>query len=173
MRSEKKQISAEYAERLETSPYFIAIDYQGLTVEAFTELRGRLRQVQSEVHVVKNTIFAIAAAEAGYENLADSLRGQVAVVTGSGEISAAAKVIKNFAAEFDRPGLHFGFMGQEHLDAEGVERIADLPSLDGLRSMVIGLIQTPARSLATIVQLPARQLAQVIRAGRVEGQSLG
>jgi len=169
MREEKKQISADYLERLQSSPYFIVVDYNGLKVDQFAELRSRLSGAGAEVHVVKNSIFKIAAAESGIEDLGTPLRGQVAVVTGEQEISGAAKVLKNFAGEFEKPEVHFGFMGSERLDADGVRRIADLPPLDVLRAKLVGLIQTPARQIATILQTPARQLAQVIKAKSEQG----
>ncbi len=164
MREEKKQISAEYLERLQNSPYFIVVDYNGLKVDQFAELRSRLGGVKGEVHVVKNSIFKIAAAESGIEDLGQPLRGQVAVVTGESEISGAAKIIKTFAEEFDKPDVLFGFMGSERLDGDGVKRIADLPPLEVLRGTLAGLINTPATRLATIIETPARQLAQVLKA---------
>lgn len=164
MREEKKQISAEYLERLQASPYFIVVDYNGLKVDQFAELRSKLTAAGGEIHVVKNSIFKIAAKEAGIEDLGTPLRGQVAVVTGENEISGAAKALKTFAEEAEKPDVLFGFMGADRLDADGVRRIADLPPLEVLRSKLAGLIQTPARQLATIVQTPARQLAQVLKA---------
>ena len=169
MREEKKQISAEYLERLQSSPYFIVVDYNSLKVDQFAELRSRLGGAGGEVHVVKNSIFKIAAAEAGVEDLGQPLKGQVAVVTGEKEISAAAKVLKNFAEEFEKPEVLFGFMGKDRLDGEGVKRIADLPSLDVLRATLAGLINTPATRLATIIETPARQLAQVLKAKSEQG----
>jgi len=164
MRPEKKQISAEYLERLQSSPYFIVVDYHGLKVDQFAELRSRLSAVGGEVHVVKNSIFKIAVAEAGIEDLGELLRGQVAVVSGEQEISGAAKALKNFAEEFEKPTILLGFMGTERLDADGVKRIADLPPLDQLRAKLVGLINAPATRLATIIETPARQLAQVLKA---------
>ncbi len=169
MREEKKQISAEYLGRLEASPYFIVVDYNGLKVDQFAELRARLSASGGEIHVVKNSIFKIAAAEAGIEDLGVPLRGQVAVVTGDSEISGAAKALKTFASEFEKPEIIFGFMGSDRLDADGVKRIADLPSLDVMRAKLAGLIQTPARQVATILQTPARQLAQVLKAKSEQG----
>ena len=69
MRTEKKFISEEYVTRLNSSPYFIVMDYRGLTVTNFTELRKRLRGAGSELHVVKNSIFRVAAKEAGVADL--------------------------------------------------------------------------------------------------------
>ncbi len=164
MRLEKKRISAEYLERLQSSPYFIAVDYNGMRVDEFAELRRRLHGAGGKIHVVKNSIFKIAAAAAGMEDLGGALKGQIAVATGEREISGAAKVLKNFAEEFEKPVILFGFMGRERLDAGGVNRIADLPSLEELRAALIGGIQAPARQLATLLKTPASQLAQILKA---------
>jgi len=65
MRAEKQLITREYVSRLNASPFLMVVDYKGLTVGQFTELRKRLHKTGSEVHVVKNSIFRIAAKEAG------------------------------------------------------------------------------------------------------------
>lgn len=164
MREEKKQICDEYVGRLQAAAYFIVVEYSGLKVSPFAELRARLNEVEGEVHVVKNSIFKIAVAQTGIEDLGTSLRGQLAVVSGEREITSAAKVLKNFAEEFEKPEMLFGFVGKDRLDAKAVQRIADLPPLEGLRANLVGLIQTPARQLAILLQTPARQLACVIKA---------
>ena len=56
MRAEKANLTEEYLARLNASPFVIVVDYQGLKVEHMTELRKRLHGVESEVHVVKNSI---------------------------------------------------------------------------------------------------------------------
>jgi len=65
MRPEKQNITKEYLVRLNASPFFIVVNYKGLKVSHFTELRKRLTKATSELHVVKNSIFRIAAKEAG------------------------------------------------------------------------------------------------------------
>src|SRR2546425_7084247 len=99
MRLEKQSITKEYFTRLNASPFFIVVDYKGLKVSHFTELRKRLIKAGAEVHVVKNSIFRIAAKEAGIGEL-NGGAGQFAVVTGQKDVSAAAKVVKSFGAEF-------------------------------------------------------------------------
>jgi large subunit ribosomal protein L10 len=171
MREAKKNISAEYLERLNASPYFIVVEYQGLKVGQFAELRQRLDGAKAELHVVKNRIFNIAAKEAGLEeDLKGELRGQTAVVTGSSEISAAAKILKNFESEFEKPNIRFAYMGQTRLDEKEVKIIADLPSLDELRAKIVGVIQAPAQKLATLINTPGTQLAQVIKAKSEKGE---
>ncbi len=167
MRAEKKSITSEYVARLNSSPFFIVVDYVGLTVAQFGELRQRLRACGAELHVVKNTIFRIAAKEAGIADLAGALSGQLAVVTGQKDVSAAAKVLKNFEAEFERPKIKFGYLDEKRLEKADVQALADLPSLDQLRAGIVGVIQAPLAGLVGVVQAPARDIVGVLRA-RIE-----
>src|SRR2546421_5918040 len=129
MRAEKQNITKEYLARLNASPFFIVVDYKGLNVSHFTELRKRLTKAGAELHVVKNSIFRIAAKEAGIGELNGALAGQLAVVTGHKDVSAAAKVVKSFGAEFDRLKVHFGYLNNQRLQQADLMRLADLPSL--------------------------------------------
>jgi large subunit ribosomal protein L10 len=172
MRAEKQFITKEYLTRLNGSPFFIVVDYRGLTVTHFTELRKRLAGTGAEAHVVKNSIFRVAAKEAGIADLKGVLDGQLAVITGQKDISAAAKTIKSFHAEFDRPKLKFGYLGNERLEPAQLQTLADLPPLEVLRSTLLGVIQAPARQLVRILNAPAEQLARVIQA-RVDREREG
>ena len=164
MRAEKQILTKEYTARLNASPFFVVVAYQGLKVAHLTELRKRLKQAGAEVHVVKNSIFRIAAKEAGVAELNGALAGQLAVVTGEKDISAAAKALKNFGAEFDKLKVKFGFLNNQRLDESAIVALADLPSLDVLRAKILGLLVAPATKLVTLINTPAMQLAQVIKA---------
>ncbi|MCI0745338.1 MAG: 50S ribosomal protein L10 [Verrucomicrobia subdivision 3 bacterium] len=164
MRAEKTNITAEYKTRLNNSPFFVVVDYKGLKVGPITELRKRLAKAGAELHVVKNSIFRIAAKEAGVGELNGALTGQIAVVTGPKDISAAAKVIKTFAAEFDKPKIKFGYLNNKRLEGEQLKALADLPSMDVLRGKLLGLLNTPATRLVQLLNTPASQLARVLQA---------
>jgi large subunit ribosomal protein L10 len=164
MRAEKKILTKEYVARLNASPFFIVVNYKGLKVAHLTELRKRLVQAGAEVHIVKNSIFRIAAKEAGVGELNGALTGQMAVVTGQKDISAAAKALKNFAAEFDKLKFKFGYLNNQRLEEAAIVALADLPSLDVLRATLLGLLNAPATKLAVLLNTPAKMLAQVIKA---------
>ena len=164
MRAEKKFLTSEYVARLNASPFFIVVGYTGLKVAHLTELRKRLTQAGAEVHIVKNSVFGVAAKEAGIGELNGSLTGQLAVVTGKKDISAAAKAVKNFAAEFDKLKLKFGYLNNQRLEEASIVALADLPSIDLLRAKLLGLFNAPATKLVTLINTPAVQLAQVIKA---------
>lgn len=164
MRAEKQNISAEYLARLNASPFFIVVDYQGLKVGPITELRKRLFKAGAELHVVKNSIFRIAAKEAGVADLAGSLVGQIAVVTGRQDVSVAAKVLKTFSSEFEKPKVKFGFLNNQRLESKDLLTLADLPSLEVLRGKLLGLLNTPATRLVQMLNTPASQLVRVLQA---------
>jgi len=152
MRAEKKLLTSEYVSRLNGSPFFIVVGYQGLKVAHLNELRKRLVQAGAEIHVVKNTVFRVAAKEAGVAELDGALAGQIAVVTGKKDIFVASKVLKNFAAEFDKLKLQFGYLNNQRVDQATILTFADLPSLDVLRAKLLGLFSAPASRLAQVIK---------------------
>ena len=164
MRAEKQNITAEYKTRLNGSPFFIVVEYRGLRVGPMTELRKRLAKAGAELHIVKNSIFRIAAKEAGVGELNGALTGQLAVITGQKDVSSAAKVVKTFAAEFDKPKVKFGYLNNKRLEANDLKTLADLPSLDVLRGRLLGVLNAPATKLVQLLNTPATQLARVLQA---------
>ena len=170
MRAEKAYLTQEYVARLNASPFFIVVDYQGLKVEHMTELRKRLHAVAAEVHVVKNSIFRIAAKESGIAEFNGALSGMLAVVTGQKDISAAAKVVKNFGAEFDKLKVYFGYLDNERLETDKIMTLADLPSMEVLRGQLLGVFSAPASQLVRLLNTPASQLARVLQARVDKGE---
>src|SRR5258706_292416 len=163
MRAEKQNLTKEYLTRLNASPFFIVVDYQGLKVGPITELRKRLNKAGAEMHVVKNSIFRIAAKEAGVADLTGTLAGQLAVVTGRQDVSSAAKVLKTFSSEFEKPKLKFGYLKNQRLETKDLLTLADLPSIEVLRARLLGLLNTPATTLVRLLNTPATQLARVLK----------
>lgn len=164
MRTEKQFISKEYVNRLNGSPFFIVVDYRGLTVPNFNELRKRLRGAGSELHVVKNSIFRVAAKEAGLPDLTGTMAGQMAVVTGQKDISAAAKILKTYSGEVDKAKVQFGYLKNQRLENKDLMELADLPSIEVLRGKLLGTLLAPASTLVRLLNTPGSQLARVLQA---------
>ncbi len=171
MRQEKQSLTKEYVARLNSAPFFIVVNYTGLKVGPLGELRKRLAKAGAELHVVKNSIFRIAAQETGVADLGGPLTGQLAVVTGQKDISVAAKAIKTFASEFDKPKLKFGFLNNVRMAEAQLLALADLPSLDVLRGKLLGVLNAPATQLVVLLNTPATQLVRVIKAKSEQAES--
>ncbi len=169
MRAEKQNLTKEYLVRLNASPFFIVVDYKGLKVGPITDLRKRLNKAGAEIHIVKNSIFRLAAKEAGVAELNGALTGQLAVITGKKDVSAAAKVVKNFNAEFDKLKIKFGYLNNSRLESPDLLALADLPSIEVLRSKLLGLFKAPSTKLVVLLNTPASQLARVLQAKADKG----
>ncbi len=169
MRAEKQYITAEYLTRLNASPFFIVVDYRGLKVGPITELRKRLVNAGAEMHVIKNTLFRIAVKDAGLADLGATLTGQLAVVTGQRDVSSAAKIVKKFGTEFDKPKIKFGYLKNQRLESADIMALADLPSIEVLRARILATIMGPATKLAVLLNTPGIQLARVIQARAEKG----
>ena len=151
MNPDKKIIIDGLLDRVNASPYLIVIDYTGLTVQQFTELRNRLDAGGASCTVAKNTYMRKALAEAGLPDIGADLVGQMAYVMGNAEVFAAAKAIKNFEKEFKKPEMKVGILGNAVLDSAKLQAIADIPSREAVLSQLLGLILEPATRIARVV----------------------
>jgi large subunit ribosomal protein L10 len=152
MNPDKKVIIDELLDRVNASPYVLVVDYTGMTVPQFSELRNRLGAAGAQCHVAKNTYMRKTLAEAGLPDIGEGLVGQTAFVTGDNEVFAAAKAIKNFEKEFKKPEMKVGILGDLILDADKLKAIADIPSREAVLSQLLATILEPSTRIARIIQ---------------------
>lgn len=164
MRPEKATIVSDVKAKLQKSPYLLIADYGGMQVKHFEELRTRLGGVSAEIHVVKNSFIKRAAQELGLPELNGALAGQTAVITGEGDICAAAKILKTFVSEFERPPVRVGILDNAILNADQVKALADLPSKEALQAKLLGLLLAPASQFVRLLNEPGASLARVLKA---------
>jgi large subunit ribosomal protein L10 len=163
MHPAKASIVTDLNKRLNDSPFVFVADYTGLNVTQFAELRTRLDKAGARCTVVKNSYLRLAVKEAGLPDLGE-LRGQTAIILGEKDVAAAAKVLKNFQAEFQKPTVRTGVVDRLVVTVEQIKIIADLPSRDVLLSQLLGVLQAPASKLVRLLNEPASQLARVLQA---------
>jgi large subunit ribosomal protein L10 len=170
MRPEKNLIISEIKSRVDKTPYVLITDYTGMQVPQFNELRNRLSGAKAEYRVVKNTLLRRALSDSQMPDMESYLHGQSAVVLGESDVSAAAKVLKNFSAEFQKPKIKIGILDKAVLNVEDIMALADLPSKDVLQSKLLGLLLAPASTLVRLINTPASQVAQVLKAHSEKGE---
>ena len=143
---QKQNEVAELTERIKNSAAVLAFKYQGLTVEAFQQLRRDMRQNGCEVEVIKNNISRRAARECGY-NLDDAFVGPVAVVFSKDDVVAPAKVLFKAAETNKVIEVVKGVVDGDIYSFDQLETLATLPSYETL------LTQLAAGMLGTVRQL--------------------
>lgn len=162
-RTEKKETVAGLNAAFQDSDLVIVTHNNGLDATQTHNLRSQVRTNGLSYKVAKNRLAKIAIKGTNFEGLFDLLNGPTGLVMSKDPV-AGAKVVSAFAK--DNPNLVIvgGIMGTSVLDAKGINTLATLPSLDQLRSKLIGLVQAPATKIAGIAQAPAGQLARLMNA---------
>ncbi|MDQ3698728.1 MAG: 50S ribosomal protein L10 [Gemmatimonadota bacterium] len=140
-RTEKQQIVSDLTDKIKNAKVLYYTDFTGLNVKRMTELRRRFRKVGIEYVVIKNTLAARAVTDAGLD--ADRLQGPTGVVIGRDPV-AAAKVLSDFAREFDqKPGVKGGMLDGRAIDADQVKRLATMPSREQILADLGAGFQSP------------------------------
>ncbi len=164
MRSEKKYLATEVNDHLEKSDYCIIADYHGIKVDETAELRSSLSECEAEFHVVKNSALGVAAKDRGMPDLSKFLNGPTAIVVGGADAAGTAKKLKLFHKKTEKLSIKVGVLGDSLLTSEEVSRLAELPSLDSLRSQLLSLLNSPSSGLLSVLTGPARSFLNVLQA---------
>lgn len=153
----KQQVVSEIAGKLSESKSTVIVDYRGLTVAEVTELRKQLREAGVELKVYKNTLTRRAAEQAELTELNDVLVGPSAIAFSNEDVIAPAKVINNFAKEHEALEIKAGVIEGNVASVEEIKALAELPSREGLLSMLLSVLQAPIRNLALATKAVADQ----------------
>ncbi|MFQ3587775.1 MAG: 50S ribosomal protein L10 [Fimbriimonadaceae bacterium] len=131
---------------------FVFADYRGLKVKEMQNLRRELRAKGGEIHVVKNTLFRLAAGDDIEKMPAELHNGPTAVAFVFSNESECAKVLVDYATSSKKLVVKGGFFGGRAFDTKGVEALAKLPPRDVLIAQVIGAIAAPLSNLVGVVE---------------------
>ncbi|MBT2644498.1 50S ribosomal protein L10 [Bacillus sp. ISL-41] len=153
----KKQIVDEIAGKLKESKSTIVVDYRGLTVAEVTELRKELREAGVEFKVYKNSMTRRAAEAAELAGLNTSLTGPNAIAFSTEDVVAPAKILNEFAKKHEALEIKAGVVEGNIVTVEEIKALADLPSREGLLSMLLSVLQAPIRNLALATKAVAEQ----------------
>lgn len=162
-RAQKAETVAALQETFSQTEAIVVTHNLGLTAGQASDLRVKMRAEGVSFKVSKNRLVLRALQGTRFEGIGPLLKGPVGIATSQDPV-AAAKVAAAFAKDNEKLVILGGALGEKTLDKAGVEALSKLPSLNEIRGMLVGLIQTPAQRIATLAQAPAGQLARVVKA---------
>lgn len=140
----KVAVVSELRELVGKTTVAIMTDYRGLSVAELTDLRKKLRAVDGEFRVVKNTLFKLAAADLlPVDQLGAYLAGPTAIGFAKGDPVAATKVIVDFIKDHKQISLKGGVMDGVVYDAAQVDALSKIPSREVLISQMLGSLNGP------------------------------
>lgn len=150
----KQKAAEEIAAKLKESATTVIADYRGLNVAQMTELRKKLREAEVEFQVLKNSLVQRAAESVELSELNAILTGPTAVAF-SKDAVAPAKILHEFAKANDALKIKGGVVEGRVVDTDQIKALANLPSREGLLSMLLSVLQAPIRNFALAVKAVA------------------
>ena len=142
----------------------VAAEYRGLSVSEMTELRKEARNAGVYMRVVKNTLARRAVEGTDFECMQETLKGPILLAFAKDDPGAAARVIKNFAKGHDALQAVSLSAGGQLLPASDLGMLAELPTLDQARAILLGVMMAPMTKLARTLAEPSGMLARTLGA---------
>ncbi len=161
---DKKALVKEVSAVAGDSVAAVAAEYRGLSVEEMTELRRDARNAGVYLRVVKNTLARRAVEGTEFECMQDTLKGPILLAFAKEDPGAAARVINNFAKEHNALQAVSLAVGGQLLPGSDLEKLADLPTLDQARAMLLGVFVAPMSQLVRTIAEPSAMFARTLSA---------
>ena len=170
---QKQQIVAEVNEVAASALSAVIADYRGLTVAEMTEMRVKARESGVYLRVVRNTLAKRAVEGTEYECLNEAFVGPTLLAFSQEDPGAAARLIKEYAKDYAELEVKALSIGGTLLNADQLDRVAKLPTLDEARSMLMSVMQAPVVKLARSLNEVPGKLVRTIAAVRDQKQAEG
>lgn len=163
-KQEKIDSVAELKEIFSNAGSFFVTDYMGLNVADISALRKNLRDNNVRFVVAKNTLFKIAAREAGVPALDEHFKGPTAVAFALKDPSVAAKILNTSFKEKQLPRVKAFVLENQVHGAAQVQALAELPSREVLLSSLVGMVESPLTQLVGAIEAVITELVRTVDA---------
>lgn len=158
---EKEQEVALLEDKMKTASGLVFTQYVGLTANEMVELRRQLRENGVEYRVIKNRLVKLAAKRAGVE-IDPFVQGPTGICFGYDDPAVPFRVANQLSKKFKSYKLNGGVFAGELVQAEGLARLANLPTREGALTRLASVLQAPVQKLALALAGPGRNLVVVI-----------
>jgi large subunit ribosomal protein L10 len=159
VRPEKTAVIDEVKGQVNETTTAVVTEYRGLTVAEISQLRKDLRKADANYHVFKNTLVKRAIAGTDAEPMTEFLEGPTAIAWVKGDVSAVAKILRDFAKAVPTLIVKGGVLDGRALSLKDITALADLPSRDVLLSQFAGALASPMRTLASLMKAVPQNFA--------------
>ncbi len=144
-KTEKEALVSELKSKMVGAKALYYTDFTGLNVKQMTDLRRRFRKGGVEYVVIKNSLALRAVNQSGL--VGTKLKGPTGIVIGKDPVTAA-KVLTDFAKEFEKPGVKGGLLDGKVIDKAQITKLATMPSREQLLANLGAALQSPLAGFA-------------------------
>ena len=168
MATERKiQQVALLEERLGRASVAIGFDYRGLSVAEMQAMRRAIRAdaPETELRVIKNSLFRRAAQNAGLPEAAQIAQEVTALLLGYGDLTDAPRAFRAYIRSTNREiPIHGVFFEGGFAEGGAVADLAGIPSRPELMAKVAGGISSPISGIAGALNAVFHDMAAILEA---------
>lgn len=155
---QKQTVIEQIKEQMVGASSIVVVDYRGLTVEQDTILRKSLRKADVTYKVFKNSMMKFAFKGTDFEQLEDVLAGPSAIAISYDDATAGPRILKQMSKDMKKLEFKAGVVEGDLFDAEGVLKVASVPSRDELIAKLLGSFKSPISSFARTIKAMAEKM---------------
>jgi large subunit ribosomal protein L10 len=151
--AEKAQTIDQAKQWYDKSIGIVFTDYKGLSVKEVQQLRSQVRKKGGDIHVIKNTLFRLAAGQEIVDSLPNEFHnGTTAFAFVYENEPDVAKTLVDYARTSKKLIIKGAYLGGQSYTSKQVEALSALPPRDVLIAQVIGAISSPLSSLIGTIE---------------------
>ncbi|MCD6528567.1 50S ribosomal protein L10 [bacterium] len=163
-KEQKQKILENLKEKIDKQKGMIFVNFKGLKVKDMTDLRKKLKSINSQLLVVKKTLTRIAFEDKKIKINEEKLEGQIAIIFAFQDILPTAKTVYQFSQENENLKILAGYFDNEFREAEDVISLAKIPPREVLLAKLIGSIKAPAVNFVNVLQGNIKGLLYLLKA---------
>ncbi len=159
----KDLLRKELVRRLEGVTSLAVVGFNGLDAIATNHVRGRLRDKDIRMRVVKNSIARQAFQDIGLDQAGAMLDGPCAIVYGADSVVEVVRELLDIHKENPALTVKAALLEGEVFSQDRIEELSKFPTRDEALALVVGCVLSPARKLAGCLLAPGAKLAAILK----------
>lgn len=169
--AEKQAVLEEITENLKNSSAVYITNYSGMSVANVNELRGAFRKGDIRFKVYKNKLVKLAMEQVGgYDEIIPSLVEQNAFAFVDEELSAPAKVLKDFIKDKNKPQFKAAIVDGDFYDENKLDVLASMKSKNEIIGDILGLLMAPISNVVGALNAQGSTIAGAVQTIAEKGE---
>lgn len=144
-RQQKEEAVVKLSEKIGKAKSIVFTDYKGLSMKQLSDLRDKLRDVNGEFTITKNTLLKRALP-------ISELEGPTATLFAYDDEISPIKILVKALKDAALGKVKGGFLGIAVLDESNILKLAALPTKDELRGQTVGVLVAPLQGMVSVLQ---------------------
>ena len=162
-KEQKSIVIKDLEERLKRATGIYVINYEGMNIPQVENFRKKMRDIECDYKVAKNSLIKIAAKNVGGFDLPeDKMVGMSGVIFTYDDPTAPAKIIKELFDKQEKPALRLAVLDGQVFDGAELDKVAALLSKEDMYSAIVGSISAPASGIHGVLNGVIRDIASII-----------